>query len=126
MGLYKWVFHGNERLYDVGIRKDGTLHNPRGYAEDVVRQAVIAADERAHKARSEAAKKAAQTRKERQGREVYRAAQAIIEGRNFQPRNSCRICGKGVSDAPSIARGIGSDCWQHVLAALSTLKAKAS
>ena len=56
---YKWVNHEGERLYEVGILADGTLHNPRGYPDDVVRAAVLAADARKHERRSRAAKKAA-------------------------------------------------------------------
>src|SRR5262245_39796024 len=29
MSRYRWVHNGNEKLYDVGINTDGTLHNPR-------------------------------------------------------------------------------------------------
>jgi hypothetical protein len=44
MSRYKWVYHGAEKLYEVGILPDGTLHNPRKYPDDIVRAAVLAAD----------------------------------------------------------------------------------
>jgi hypothetical protein len=70
MSEYNWVRHPdgdqNQRLHDVGINADGTLHNPNGYPEEIVRAAVLAADARRHARRSESAKKAAETRKRRQ------------------------------------------------------------
>jgi hypothetical protein len=36
------------RLFDVGILDDGTLYNPRGYPDDLVHSAVLAADARRH------------------------------------------------------------------------------
>jgi hypothetical protein len=34
----------------------------------------------------------------------------------------CQISGQRVSDKASEARGIGSDCWQHVLSRLSAMQ----
>jgi hypothetical protein len=62
MGKYRWVRYGDDRLYEVGVLEDGTLHNPRGYPEEIVRAAVLAADTRKHERRSRAAKKAAATK----------------------------------------------------------------
>jgi hypothetical protein len=124
--MYRWVYHHNgrdmERLYDVGILADGTLHNPRGYPDDVVRAAVLAADERRHMRRSEAAKKAAVTRAERQRKLIYRIADRIVSGHDIGPRANCAICGKGLGDPVSIERGIGSECWQSVLSILTARK----
>jgi hypothetical protein len=124
MGRYKWVYHGNytEKLYDVGINADGSLHNPRGYPEDIVRQAVIKAGEANHKRRSEAAKRAAVTREERRERLVYQVADQLLLGGKLTSRNSCMICGKRVFDKASKERGIGSDCWQGVLSAIAARK----
>jgi hypothetical protein len=55
---YKWIWNGTERLFEVGILADGTSHNPRGYPEGLVRAAVLAANERRHERKSQAAKKA--------------------------------------------------------------------
>lgn len=127
MSKYRWVYNRitNEprRLTDVGILDDGTLHNPNGYPDDLVRQCVLAADEAVHLWRSEAAKKAAVTRAKRRERKVYIASEKIVQGHVYGPRTHCVICGKGVSDPPSIERGIGSDCWQDVLKQLEKRKA---
>jgi Family of unknown function (DUF6011) len=113
---YKWVRSGSSRFDNVGILADGTLHNPNGYPAEAVREAVQAADERRRQRRSKAATKAAGTRRRRQENRVYDTAQRILEGRRLGPRRHCVICGKGLSDTESIERGIGSDCWQGVLA----------
>jgi len=131
MSKYRWVYHVEETataprkvqtLYNVGILPDGTLHNPHGYPKDVVRAAVQAADERCRERRSQAAKKAAVTRARRQEQQIYATAQRIIANEKTGPRDNCVICGKGLSDPESIERGIGSECWQHVLDQIERLK----
>ena len=125
-GRYKWVWHGGERLFDVGILDDGTLHNPRGWPEDIVRAAVMAADERRHARRSQAAKKAAETRRQRTAKRVYAVAKRLtLQGNPVGPRNSCVICGRGLGDQQSIDRRIGSECWQDVLSAVAALRRQA-
>jgi hypothetical protein len=37
---------------------------------------------------------------------------------------NCEICGRALSDPESIKRGIGSECWQHVLSAVEKLKSQ--
>jgi hypothetical protein len=122
---YRWVYTPNgDRLSSVGILADGSLHNPNNYPEDVVRAAVLAADARRHERRSQAAKQAAETRRVRTARRVYRAVERIKAGGVYGPSGKCAICGKGLSDAESIQRGIGSDCWQAILALLNVAYAK--
>jgi hypothetical protein len=125
MGKYQWVFKPgfNGKFRDVGILSDGTLWNPNGYPENEVRAAVLDADARRRIRRSNAAKKAAVTRRERHGRLVYSVAKGIVEGKEYGPRKNCVVCGKGLTDPPSIARGIGSDCWQCILEAISQSRA---
>jgi Family of unknown function (DUF6011) len=119
MSRYKWVYYNDgtrlTQLRDVGILPDGTLHNPRGYPDDVVRAAVLAADERRHARASQAAKKAAETRRRRQDKKINAAALALAAGRQLGPRSNCYVCGRGLGDPQAIARGIGSECWQDVL-----------
>jgi hypothetical protein len=124
MSRYRWIWRfqprpGNpvpaERFFDVGILPDGTLHNPRGYPEDEVRAAVLAADARCHERRSRAARKAAETRRHRRDAQVYAAVKRLASGGAFIPWTNCEVCGRGLDDPESIARGIGSDCWQDVL-----------
>jgi hypothetical protein len=112
---WKWVHHEGRYYYSVGIRADGTLINPRNYPEDTVRAAIAAAEERARVRRSEAARKAAVTRKARMDAKVYEVATGIVEGNTYGPARSCVCCWKALGDPESIRRGIGSDCWQKVL-----------
>jgi hypothetical protein len=118
MSRYKWVHHGDARLYEVGIEADGTIYNPRGYPPDLVREAVLAADVRQHERGSRGAKKAAQTRSTRQRKKVYAIAARIAAGHSFGPRTTCVCCGRPLGDADSVARGIGSECWQEILRAI--------
>jgi len=46
MTRYRWINHGGQGLRDVGVLPDGTLHNPNGYPDELVREAVRCADER--------------------------------------------------------------------------------
>ena len=115
MTRWKWVLHESGTLHDVGVNPDGTLHNPNGYPDELVRTACAAAEQRRHARRSTAAKKAAGTRRNRQDRRVYDAARRIVDGEVFGPRQDCFICGRGLGDPESIGRGIGSECWQFVL-----------
>jgi hypothetical protein len=70
MGKYRWIRHGDQQLLHVGILADGTLHNPNGYPDDLVREAVLVADERRRARRSVSAKKAAETRRRRTEKKV--------------------------------------------------------
>lgn len=119
---YKWVHHNGSKLYEVGILPDGTLHNPRGYPDDDVRTAVLAADQRRHERRSKAAKEAAETRRDRQERRVYAVAKRITQGGRYGPRHHCFICGRVLDDPQSITRGIGPECWQGVLGEIERLQ----
>jgi hypothetical protein len=106
-------------LRDVGILADGTLYNPNGYPDDVVRSAVLKAIERRKKRRSDGAKKAAVTRAVRMERRVYEVVRKIGLGHKYGPCASCCICDKELGDQQSIERGIGSDCWQRVMKAMT-------
>lgn len=120
----KWrrIYHDGEKLQDVGILADGSLHNPNGYPDDKVRAAIHGAEQRQHERRSKAAKKAAETRQRRKEKEVYKICKLLLSGGILQPANNCRICGRAVDDQDSQARGIGSDCWQWVLSSLEQMK----
>jgi uncharacterized protein DUF6011 len=123
MGRYRWVYGTDGvRYYDVGILEDGTLHNPNGYPEEIVLAQVMAADARRHERRSKAAKKAAITRAERKEKRTQQIARHIINGMGVKAQKHCAICGRHLDDTESIARGIGSECWQFVLRAASASK----
>lgn len=117
MSKWKWVRHEGSILLDVGVNPDGTLHNPNGYPDELVRSGIAGAEARRHERRREAAVRAAETRRLRQERKVYDAVRRIASGELLGPRRACFICGRGLDDPDSKRRGIGSDCWQSVLAA---------
>lgn len=121
--MFQWVQHGGERLYDVGVLPDGSLHNPNGYPDDSVRAAVQAAEFIRQQRRSLAAKKAAETRRRRTVKKVHDTAMKTVQGQQLGPRPNCCICGRGLGDPVSITRGIGSECWQDVLSALEMKRA---
>lgn len=118
MTRFKYVREGGDLYWDVGVEKDGSLYNPHGYPDDLVRAAVCEAEERRHARASRAAKKAAETRRRRRERLVYEVVQRLKDGGALTPGTHCEICGRGLDDPESIARGIGSDCWQVILASL--------
>ena len=121
---WKWIRHDGGKLWDVGVNGDGTLHNPNGYPEATVRAAVEAAIERRRRRAQDAAKRGADTRKARHDRRVYDVARRIVAGEKWGPREHCAICGRGLNDPGSIERGIGSECWQWVLGAITESRAK--
>jgi hypothetical protein len=106
---------GTRALYNVGIFADGTLYNPRGYPEDIVRAAVLAANQRRAQRRSQSAKKAAITRAAGREKKIYEVVEKLQLGHKYGPASHCVVCGKGLGDPESIERGIGSDCWQVIL-----------
>jgi hypothetical protein len=113
MSRWKSVWHGETKLYDVGILPDGTLHNPRGYPDDIVRAAVLSA------------KKAGATRPRRRQKRVAQIAARILAGHDIDERTNCAICGRGLGDPASIKRGIGSECWQDLLATIENMRSAA-
>ena len=120
MSNYEWCWHyqadgTKQRLFSVGIGKDGTLHNPNGYPDDVVREAVLGADARRAERRSNGAKKAAVTRQRRQAKRTLEVAKIILAGKDIGPAIQCAICNRKLDDTDSVNRGIGSECWQDVL-----------
>lgn len=118
---WRYVHDGYRYLYDVGIKADGTLHNPRGYPEDHLRTVIQGVQERLHARRSAAAKKAAKTRADRKEKRVYAVVQRLKNDGTFIPAPHCEICGKALDDTESRARGIGSDCWQQILQRLEAV-----
>jgi hypothetical protein len=115
MSMWKSIWHEGRWLYDLGVCPDGTLHNPKGYPDDIVRAAVAAADERRRARRSEAAQKAATTRRRRHDKKVHEIAKLIHMGQLLGPRRTCFLCERTLMDSASINRGIGPECWEVVL-----------
>jgi hypothetical protein len=114
---YRWVRNDStgDVFHDVGILADGTLHNPRGYPEDLVRATVLETNEYWAQRRSQAAKKAAATRSDRRERRIYEVIRKLGRGHKYGPASHCVVCGKSLGDPESIERGIGSDCWQEIM-----------
>jgi hypothetical protein len=125
-GIWKYIEYGDRKLYSVGILRDGTLHNPNNYPETDVRAAVETASELLHERRSKAAKLAAKTKEKRNQLMVWRVARRLLQNEQIEPSLNCVICGKGLGDQESIARSIGSDCWQHVLQTITKMRAAAT
>lgn len=120
---YRWIHHGGRKLLDVGIGADGAVLDPHGYGEHLVLEAIEAATARRHARRVEAAQRAAGTRRTRRERKVHDIARRWIAGEDIGPRQSCALCGRVLADPESIERGIGSECWDGVLATLTELRA---
>lgn len=118
--LYRSVHStdGQQRFYSVGIDSSGELYNPNAYPEADVRAALAAAEERRRQRRSNAAHKAAATRERRKRTHLAKIADQIARGSTFSNRLTCVACRRALTDPESIARGIGSECWQEVLAFL--------
>jgi hypothetical protein len=112
-----------EGMEKIGWRLDGTLYNPNGYPEEDVRAAI-----RGHVAiyltqLAASAKRGVETRRKRVEKKVYEVAQKILDGApGLAGRHSCYVCGKGFSDDKSIARGVGPECWQHVMERIEAIR----
>jgi hypothetical protein len=122
MSTWQRLAYNGAWLFQVGILPDGTLRNPNNYPEGMVRAAILDAEARQHEKRSKAARKASATRSRRQSLKVQDAAQRLLADKRSGPRRSCYICGRHLDDTASIERGIGSECWQNVLAVLTELR----
>ncbi len=112
-----------ETLRHVGMTADGRIVNPHGYPDELVRQSIAAALKSIAQRRSRSAKAAAETRRRRQAFKVQETARRIVAGAKLGPRPTCCICGRGIDDPQSVARGIGSECWQDVLQAIEQQQA---
>ena len=75
MSIWPEITHDGQTLHHIGIKVDGTLWNPNGYPEDMVRTAIAGAEARAHERRSKAAHKAAATRARRRVLKINRIVQ---------------------------------------------------
>jgi hypothetical protein len=81
-----WITYKGERLYEISVYRDGTITNPNGYPEDLVRAACAARKAEKHARRSEGAKKAAVTRAERAKLLVKKIAMKIVAEEVTGPR----------------------------------------
>ena len=94
---YRWVYTNDfqQKLYDVGVLPDGTLHNPNNYPEDLVRESIAGAVLRRREKRSNAAKQAAITREKRKQLMVWKVVRRLLRSEQVKPSPNCVICGSG-------------------------------
>jgi hypothetical protein len=123
--FYRRAYWQGERFDDIGIYGDGRLSNPHNYPEDKVRSALCHAGADHEIRRKEGAIQAVETRARRRSKLIYEIGAGILAGRQYGPRSSCCICKKHLTDPPSIERGIGPECWDHVLVAIEHAKDRA-
>jgi hypothetical protein len=112
----------NGDLYDVGIRADGSLINPRNYAEGRVRRALRIATAREIEAKIERTARAAETRARRSSKLIYEVAAGIRAGKAYGPRDFCLLCKRQLTDPTSVRRGIGPECMDGVLSTIEDIK----
>lgn len=108
------------RLRNIGVswETELRLHNPNGYPESQVREALLLEQERRHARRSAGAKRAAVTRARRRELALDKVVGIIAGGGTVGPQDECFFCARRLTDPESVARGIGSECWQGVLTRL--------
>lgn len=124
---WKWVRVGegsqSRRMLNPRVRIEGgrVVEAVAGgdYSAAEIVRTCFAAETRAHERRSASAKRAAKTKAARRVLKVYRVVEELLRNGTLTPCFSCRICGRGLDDAASVARGVGSECWEAILAALT-------
>lgn len=79
-------------------------------------------EERERQRREEAIARGVATRARRREKDFREAIQALRDNA-LRPADHCRCCKKPLTDPPSIARGIGPECWEHVLKAVERERA---
>jgi hypothetical protein len=126
---YYWVVDpsdpsGKKMLRRVGVLADGSVWNPEGHDEQLLRQAVAIADVFMKEKRHQAAMKASETRRRRHDINLDKLARKYLAGNVFGPQHNCACCDKALTDQISILRGIGSECWGHLMSRCETLKAE--
>ena len=121
MSTWRRVTHEGQQLLNIGIAADGSLVNPNGYPEAVVRAAVEGAEARRAERRKRAAAKAVETRKRRQERRIYAIARKLLAKASIGPRVTCASCARALEDPISVERGIGPECLERVKAAIESL-----
>ena len=112
---YRWIQWQGQVFNKIGISGDGQLSNPNNYPEDKVRAALRWVGAKAVVTRKEATIRAVATRARRRAKVIHGIAAGILADRQYGPRNFCCICEKALTDSESIQRGIGPECWDHIL-----------
>jgi hypothetical protein len=118
---WQWssVPYKGRRLYSIGINDDGSLYNPNNYPEEDARTAALGADERKKEKLIEARKQGVVTRQRRREQRIAKIAKAYLLGHHVGNLRQCAMCERTLSDPVSIERGIGSECWPHLMERLA-------
>jgi hypothetical protein len=119
----RWIEGGIAITADGALTSDsGTAVTPK-QAEAAWQWLHEGATTAAHE-RSLTARRAGAARARRRERTVYDIVTEHLRTGAFQSAHSCKCCGKELTDPASIARGIGSECWQRVLDQIERAKMK--
>jgi hypothetical protein len=113
----RWHYITKPYVSDVAYHCDGRIEFSGDSSELDVLRGLVATNRRRKQRRSEGAKAAAKTRARRRELKIYRIASRM----DFVPAKNCEVCGKRLSDETSRERGIGSECWGRVLAAIELM-----
>jgi hypothetical protein len=118
-----WNYLSGAHVWGLQYGLDGSL-TFEGTADTVeVLRELVLANRRLKARRSKSAQRAAKKRADRRSKMVYNLVAEMQAGKVLQPADNCRLCGRGLDDAESVNRGIGSECWQGVLEALRAREA---
>lgn len=111
-------FRSIDGFNNVGIEKDGRLINPNNYPADAVMASLYRYGAEKVEGRIQASLRAVATRARRREKLIHEIANGINNGKKYGPRSSCICCEKDLSDPVSIERGLGSECWGHIISAI--------
>jgi hypothetical protein len=106
--------HLGKTFAHVGISRDGSLFNPYAYGETAVREAIEWAMVEQCEKHQESIREGVETRQWRRQSALWQTVKAWRAGK-LTAGYECRCCHKPLTDPPSIARGIGPECWEHIL-----------
>lgn len=115
-----WVYapDGEKVLSPVVQVSDGDISSVTArsdHPDEVVVRSVYETLCKRRTKRRNGAKKAAATRARRRALKANQIAKRLAFGGHTGPAKNCILCGRGLNDAESIKRGIGSECWQGVV-----------
>jgi hypothetical protein len=123
---WRSISYDGSYFSSIAINDDGSLWNPNGYAEDRVRAAIAWANEQKWKRREEGIRRGVEKRKQRRESRITGAAQKLLTERGVGNHWRCVCCDKLLTDPVSVKRGIGPECWEHVLRRLEELQSPAA
>jgi hypothetical protein len=123
---WRYVKHNGESFNNVGIERDGRLWNPNGYPEERLRPVVEYFVNKELEERAAAIKRGVEKRKQRRLSRIAEAAHKLRTQAGIGDRLSCYCCSKALTDPVSIKRGIGPECWEHVVRRMEQNRAEAA